>query len=466
MTALAAGEESAVRPPSPLARPYRLATIGIIAVVGLLAFEQMAVGTAMPVAARDLHGLPLYAWAFSAVFIAGLVANVFAGGWADAQGPARPLFTGLAVFVAGLVIVGAAPTMIWFIAGRAVQGFGSGLASVPLYVVVARVYPERSRPKVFAAMSGAWVVPSLVGPSIGGLVAQHLGWRWVFLGIVPLVVPAVFALVRTVRGLRGPDQVRAPITGPGPGEGAPHKAKRAMPRERMLAALVLAAGAALLLWGLDHRSVLALVAVLAGIAGVGYGVRALMPRGLARLRRGLPTVIAMRGLLFGAMGGTEAFIPLALTTRFGFHPTTAGLVLTAGAIGWSAGSWWQGRFPGTSPVRFVVAGAVLHAVGVAGVALSFHVSGWPTLPAWIVAGAGMGTAFPALSVLVLRLSGPDTQGANSSAMQISDTLGSSLAVGIAGALVNAAGLNTGAACTAVIAIVAALAAHRVEDAHA
>jgi MFS family permease len=365
------------------------------------------------------------------------VANVFAGGWAAARGPARPLFTGLAVFVAGLLIVGAAPTMAWFIAGRAVQGLGSGLASVPLYVVVARVYPEQSQPKIFAAMAGAWVVPSLVGPSIGGLVAQHFGWRWVFLGIVPLVVPAALALAPTVRGLR---------------------ADGAVPRGRTLTAVALAAGAALLLWGLDHRSVFALLAALAGLAGVGYGVRVLMPRGLARLRRGLPTVIAMRGLLLGAMSGTEAFTPLALTTRFGFHPTTAGLVLTAGAIGWSAGSWWQGRF--------VVAGAALQAVGIAGVALSFHVSGWLTLPAWIVAGVGIGTAVPALSVLVLRLSGPDAQGTNSSAMQISDTLGSSLAVGIAGALVNAAGLNTGAACTAVIAIVAALAAHRVESSHA
>ena len=96
-----------------------------------------------------------------------------AGGWADARGPARPLFTGLAVFVAGLLLVGTAPTMAWFVAGRAIQGFGSGMASVPLYVIVARVYPEELRPKIFAAMAGAWVVPSLVGPSIGGLVAQH-----------------------------------------------------------------------------------------------------------------------------------------------------------------------------------------------------------------------------------------------------------------------------------------------------
>src|SRR4051794_3167981 len=127
-----------------------MATTGIVAVVGLIAFEAMAVGTAMPVAARDLHGLSLNAWAFSAVFTAGLVANVVSGGWADARGPGRPLFTGLAVFVSGLLVVGTAPTMAWFVAGRAIQGFGSGLASVPLYVIVARVYPEELRPRVFA----------------------------------------------------------------------------------------------------------------------------------------------------------------------------------------------------------------------------------------------------------------------------------------------------------------------------
>jgi MFS family permease len=434
---------SDIQPVRTLAGPYRMATIGITFVVGLVAFEAMAVGTAMPVAARDLHGLPLYAWAFSAVFIAGLVANVVSGGWADARGPAQPLFTGLAVFVAGLLIAGTAPTMVWFVGGRAIQGFGSGLASVPLYVIVARVYPEEYRPKIFAAMAGAWVVPSLVGPSIGGLVAQHLGWRWVFLGIVPLVIPATLALVPTLRGLR---------------------TRGAMPRGRMLAAVTLSAGAATLLWGIDHRSVIAV----AGLAGLAYGVRTLMPRGLLLLRRGLPTAVALRGLLLGAMSGMEAFIPLALTTRYGFSPATAGIVLTAGALGWSAGSWWQGRFPGASRVRFAVAGTGLHAIGVTAVALSFavHLSGWLTLPAWIVAGAGIGLALPALSVQVLSLSGPSAQGTNSSAMQISDTLGSSLAVGVAGALVNAAGLNAGAACTAVIAVVAALAAHRLEDRHA
>lgn len=442
----------AARPPGLLSGPYRLPTIGILLVVTLTAFEAMAVGTAMPVVVRDLQGLALYSWAFSAVFISGLVANVVAGGWADARGPARPLLTGLAIFVVGLAVVGTAPTMTWFVAGRTVQGFGSGLSAVPLYVIVARVYPEPSRPKIFAAMAGAWVVPSLIGPSFGGLIAQHLGWRWVFLGLIPMVFPAAFLLAPALRGL-GTDG--------------------AMPRGRTLSAFALASGAALLLWSIGHRSaftfagpaVLSGLAGLTGLAALGYGVRTLMPPGTARLRRGLPAAIGMRGLLLGAMSGTEAFIPLALTTRHGFSPTVAGIVLTVGATGWSAGSWWQGRFPDVSRVRFTVIGASLLAVGVstAAVVLSQPVSGWFAVPCWTVTGVGIGLTYPALSVQVLSLSAPSEQGANSSAMQISDTLGSSLAVGLAGALVNAVNLGAGLACTAVIAIVAALSAHRVKD---
>ena len=75
----------------------------------------------------------------------------------------------------------------------------------------------------------------------------------------------------------------------------------------------------------------------------------------------------------------------------------------------------------------------------------------------------MGTAYPALTVRVLSLSSPEEQGKNSSAIQISDTLGSSLAIGTAGALFNAAGLNAGLTCTAVIAAIGALAAHRVRN---
>ena len=165
-------------------------TFGIFGVVFLVAFEAMAVATAMPVAVQELHGLPLYGWAFSAFLVTSLFSTVVAGELSDARGPRLPLLGGIAAFTVGLVVAGLAPTMPVFILGRALQGFGGGAVVVALYVVVGRAYPETQRPQVFALMSAGWVLPSLVGPTVAGALADHVSWRWVFLGVPLFVLPA------------------------------------------------------------------------------------------------------------------------------------------------------------------------------------------------------------------------------------------------------------------------------------
>ncbi|MFF5261965.1 MFS transporter [Actinomadura viridis] len=410
---------------------YRAATLGIVLVVTLLAFESMAIGTVMPVIARDLDGLALYAWGFSATLIAGLPANVLAGGWVDRSGPSRPLLTGLATFVTGLVVAGAAPDMWTFVAGRAVQGVGTGVALVATYVLIARVYPERLRPRVFAALSAAWVLPSLIGPAVGGVVSEHLGWRWVFLGLIPLVVPPVLMLLPAMRGLRrtpSPATASASASASGTPRGA----------RRHLAAIVVAVGAAVLLYGLDQPGWGLVPLAAAGLAGLAAGLPHLLPAGTLRMRRGLPSVVLIRGLLSGAFFGMDVFIPLALISLHGFSPTQAGVVLTVASLGWSAASQVQGRArrPGVFYVRL---GAALVTIGIAVTALALQVTGWAAAPAWIIGGAGMGFAFGSLSVLLLEFSPEEEQGANSSALQIADMLSSSLVVGAAGALVTAFG---------------------------
>ncbi|OWB21642.1 MFS transporter [Xanthomonas oryzae pv. oryzicola] len=67
---------------------------------------------------------------------------------------------------------------------------GAGAYSVALYVIVGRLYPEVLRPCVFATFSAGWVVPSLIGPGISGWIVQHAGWRWVFLSVPLLAIPA------------------------------------------------------------------------------------------------------------------------------------------------------------------------------------------------------------------------------------------------------------------------------------
>src|SRR4051794_11475336 len=176
---------------------------------------------------------------------------VLAGELTDRIGCRLPLLIGVASFLAGLLVAGLAPVMAVFLLGRALQGFGTGLLIVVIFVIVGDQYPEALRPKVFGAISAAWVVPSLVGPVVAGALAQGPGWRWVFLGLVPLVVIAVVSLVPTLRRLRTPADP-APAT----------------PRRRV-AALAAAAGVAGVQWALQDLSWIRSPVVLGGLVLLG-----------------------------------------------------------------------------------------------------------------------------------------------------------------------------------------------------
>jgi predicted MFS family arabinose efflux permease len=168
----------------------------------------------------------------------------------------------------------------------------------------------------------------------------------------------------------------------------------------------------------------------------------LLPPGALRLARGLPSVVVLRGILTCAFFGAEAYLPLTLTQLHGGTPGVVGIPLTLAALGWSAGSWWQGRNP-RQPVRMLRIGFAAVALGVAllVVLTSASVSMWVAVPIWSIAGAGMGLAMPTISVLLLELSPAASQGMNSAALQISDMAGSIVGIAAAGALVTAFSLD-------------------------
>ncbi len=417
------------RPAALLRGPHRLPTIGLLLVVTLVAFEALAVATAMPTAVRELHGLRLYGWAFTAFLLASVVGIVVAGEQSDARGPVGPFLAGLSVFAVGLVMAGTAVDMPVFLLGRAVQGFGAGAVLVALYVVIARVYDETLRPRVFAALSAAWVLPALIGPTVAGALTEHLSWRLVFLGLPPFVAAGLGLLLPALRDL------------PGAAQPAPARA-----RARTPIALRAAAGVALLQYAGQRLRPVSLLAVGGGFALLLPAVRRLLPVGALRLRRGLPAVVVCRALA-GAFFGAEAFLPLALTTLHGVRPTLAGVPLTVGALGWSAGSWWQGRRRAERPREPLIRrGFVLLAAGIASLAVVSlpGASPWLVLLAWTVAATGMGLAMPTISVLTLRLSPPAEQGANSAALQIADVLGSICCVGVGGVVLAGAGTKPAA----------------------
>ena len=147
-----------MRPVSP-----RLTLAGLVLVITVVAVEAMAVATVMPTVVRHLHGLHWYGWSFTAYFLTDVIGMVDAGARCDRHGPRSSLVGGLAMFGVGLLTAGLAPDMAVFTLGRAFQGLGGGSLIVAVYVVIARAFDEERRPRVFAAMSGAWVVPASPG---------------------------------------------------------------------------------------------------------------------------------------------------------------------------------------------------------------------------------------------------------------------------------------------------------------
>ncbi|WP_433438698.1 MFS transporter [Nonomuraea sp. CA-141351] len=412
-----------------LAPEFRTPTVGIVLTITLVAFEGMSVAVVMPTVAKELNALNLYGISISAFLIASLFANVVAGLWSDRRGYQAPFLAGVVLFVAGMALAGAAQSAVLFLVARAVQGLGAGASIVALLVMIARVYPAGLRPKVFAAVSAAWVVPAMVGPAVAGFVAVQWGWRYVFFGIIPLVVPALAMLVPA---LRMPSSEAEPSQGP-----------RSKPLAMTLAATATAGGAGVLLHGVDRLHtdpVPGTVETVAGLAFLVYGLYRLLPPRALRFGRGLATTVLMRGFFSAAFFGVNSFIPLALEEVKGFDPTYAGIALTTGALGWSTGSYLQSRKDGEAYKRIRLgAGCVTISILICLLSVLPGVTGWIAVPAWIVAGFGMGFGMTTVSVTALKQSPVNEQGANSAALSVTDMLGSALSIGIGGALINLIG---------------------------
>lgn len=408
----------------------RALTIGLVLTVTLVASEALAVSNIMPIVDRDLAGgnSELYGWVFSGFFLGNLIGIVVAGLLVDRGSLVRPFALGLSLFSIGLLVGGLAPSMEVLVAARVVQGLGSGAIPAVAYVSIARALPEPLRPKMFATMSTAWVLPGVFGPALAGFIADAFNWRLVFLGLLPLIAVAALMTLPAVAAV-----------GPAVGSVDAETASANQARRRLPLALVLAAGAGMLVAGLTDAELFPGVPlIVAGALLAGFAFRMLTPPGTLRAARGLPTAILLRGVLTFAFFTADVYVPLALQGWRGTSATVAGLALTAATLTWTAGAWTQAHFISRYGARpFIRTGFAVVALGV----LGFGAILSPAVPlpigvfAWAVAGLGMGLAYAPLSLTVLREAPPESQGAATAGLQLSDVLGTALGAGAGGALI-------------------------------
>ena len=416
-------------PPSRIFGPeHRSLTIGLVSIVTLVAFESLAVITVLPDIEEDLTGLAWYGWVTTAFFLGTMIGIVFAGGQADRHGLGRPYVVGLALFSVGLVVAGLAPSMPVLVVGRFIQGFGAGVVPAIGYVAIGRVYPVDVRPRMFAVLSSAWVVPGVIGPALAERVSALVSWRMVFLGLLPLVAVAGSLIIPEMMRQRAP----AGVDDHAPELRGPWNRRRMVEAVRVAVATALVVASLTNVWAIGP-------AVVGGVI-IGFGpLRRLAPAGTLRAAAGLPAVVLSRGLLTFAFFGADTFVPYALTEARGASTFAGSVAVTVATLGWTAATWIQQRFiTRTGEALFARAGYLAITPGIVVVALASTNDAlpfWMIHVGWTLGGFGMGLAYSAHSQLTLRCAPAARYGAATAALQLFDNLGVALGAGVAGAIV-------------------------------
>jgi EmrB/QacA subfamily drug resistance transporter len=420
-------EERAGTTPSLAGRNQVLA--GLLLVITLAAMDLAIVATVVPPIVADLGGFSLFPWLFSVYLLAQAASVPIYGKLADLYGRRPVLLAGVAIFLAGSVLCGLAWSMGSLIAFRGIQGLGAGAILPIAMTVVGDLYTVTERARIQGWLSGVWGVSAVVGPTIGGLFAEYLSWRWIFYVNLPIGLVAIFMV-----GTRLREQVVR----------RPHKLDVA-------GSLLVFVGTSLLVFGLleggvrwgwgSPQSVGAFAAAALALAAFVWQER----------RAAEPTlpgwVFARRVPLGSALG--NAVIGVLLIGMTGFLPTyvqgvhrtstvVAGLVLAAMSLGWSLSSTLSSRLYLRIGFRdAALIGMTLAALG--GLALGLLPGSsplWGVVVASLVLGAGIGLPSTSLMVGMQSVIGWERRGVATGASMFTRMLGSAVGAAALGGVAN------------------------------
>ena len=411
------------------ARPTRLwATTGLVLGVFLAALESSVVATAMPSVIRDLGGQHLYALPFAVFLLTSTVSSPLWGRASDLFGRKRLYLAGVTIFLLGSALCGAANSMAFLVAARALQGLGAG-AVMPLTLTsVGEMYTLQERPRVQAFISGVWGVSALLGPLLGGVLAEHASWRWVFLVNLPFGIPAMLIVWKHL-----PETVV-------------RKAGRVV--IDWMGALLFTLGSGLLVWGLS-LSVWWQVGAGLGVLLAAVAVELRHPAPLLPMKalaQRLPNVGLWNNMLGGAAYfGVIAYLPLYAQNVSG-SATAGGLILTPMLLGWVLASIVCTRLMKVMgltrqtqlgfvvlPVVFALMAVFAHAPLIVISVLGFFV------------GVGMGFAMVSLLLAVQAASPREELGATTSAMLFARQMGGALGTAGMGLLIGSSAISAGGA---------------------
>lgn len=397
---------------------------------GLVALDSTIIATAIPSVVDDLGGFSQFPWLFSVYLLTQAVTVPLYGKLADVVGRRPIMFFGIGTFLLGSVLCGVAWSMPVLIAFRAVQGIGAGAIQPIGMTVVGDLYTVEERARVQGYLASVWGIAAVLGPTLGGVFAEYLTWRWIFFVNLPLGAVATWMLVRHFV-----EQV-----------------ERRSHRLDYLGAGLLMAGCSLVILGLLEGGVAWAWTSATSVLVLAAGVALVVAFVLVERRAAepvLPLWVFSRRILVGgnvaalAVGaitlGLSSYVPTYVQGVLGTGPLVAGLALAALTVGWPLAATFSGRIYLRIGFRdTAVIGSAVTVVGVLltlGLGLSTPV--WQVALACFVVGVGLGLSSAPVVVAIQSVVGWNRRGVVTGTNMFSRSIGSAVGVAIFGAIANA-----------------------------
>lgn len=406
-----------------------MVTVFVMAAMFLSAMEATIVSTAMPTITGKLGGFALFTWAYSAFLLAQAVSVPIYGKLADLRGR-KPIFiAGAGIFIVGSAFCGLAQTMPQLIAFRALQGLGAGSVLSIAVTIIGDLYPGAERARVQGLLSSMWAIAAIVGPALGGIIVQTVGWPWIFELNVPLGIITVLGITLFLH------------------EHIEHRDHQidylgALVMVVAVGTLLLALLQAGIEWAWSSPQVLGLLAVSAVFftAFLWIEARAKEPMlPLFMMRQRVILVANICSIITGGLTiGAASFLPTFAQGVLGTTPIIAGATIMTMSIGWPIASTLSGRLIWRYGYRTIeVMGMILCVLGSA-LYLGITQSSDPLYMAFcsLVMGAGLGLAATTQIVSIQTSVSWQQRGIATGSVMFSRVLGSTLWVAILGTIVN------------------------------
>ena len=405
--------------------------ISLMLATSLVALDSTIVATAVPSIVADLGGFSQFPWLFSVYLLAQAVSVPVYGKLSDLFGRKPIMLFGIGLFLLGSILCGFAWSMPALIAFRAVQGLGAGAVQPMSITIAGDIYTLAERAKAQGYLASVWAMSAVVGPTLGGLFAQYLTWRWIFFVNIPLCALAAWMLIRRF-----------------------HETVRPRVRRRIdyLGSVTLTGGCTLIILGLleggqawawvSSMSVIVLAsgAVLIAIFIV---VQQRAPDPVLPLwifRRRVLLASAVVALLVGAvLLGLTTYVPTFVQVVLGTGPLVAGFALATLTIGWPISAALSGRFYLRLGFRTTaLIGTVLVIIGAALCTLLAQGSTvWEVAGCCFVVGLGMGLVASPTLIAAQSSVGWAERGVVTANNLFSRSIGSAVGVAVFGAIANA-----------------------------